>query len=89
MSVSIVGGGFSPSSLSISVGSTVTWMNNDTAAHAVVADGGAFSSGAIAPGERYGYVFPTAGTFTYHDSANAKMTGVVNVSGSSPSPSPY
>ena len=86
MSVSIVSGGFTPSSISISAGSTVTWMNNDTTAHSVVADGGAFSSGSIAPGGQYGYTFPSAGTFTYHDAANSNMVGVVNVSGSSSSP---
>jgi plastocyanin len=90
MSVSIVSGGFTPKSVDVSVGSTVTWMNNDSAAHSVVADGGAFSSGAIAPGGQYSYVFPTAGTFAYHDAGNVNMTGVVNVSGSSsPAPSPY
>lgn len=86
--VTITGGGFTPNTVSISVGSTVMWTNKDNAPHAVVADGGAFSSGAIAPSGQYSYAFPTAGTFTYHDSSNPSMVGTVNVSGSS-SPSPY
>jgi plastocyanin len=63
-------------------------MNMDTTMHAIAADNGVFRSGAIAPGGQYSYAFQSAGTFTYHDSANAKMVGTVNVSGSS-SPSPY
>jgi plastocyanin len=88
VSATIVSGGFNPNPINISVGSTVTWMNNDTVAHTVVADNGAFSSGTIEPGGRYSYLFPSAGTFPYHDASNANMAGVVNVSGSS-SPSPY
>jgi plastocyanin len=61
-------------------------MNNDTATHSVVSDSGAFNSGAIAPGGTYTYAFPSAGTFSYHDSANANMTGVVTVTGASTSP---
>jgi hypothetical protein len=63
-------------------------MNKDNSAHAVVADNGAFASGAIAPGGVYNYAFPAAGTFAYHDSVNGTMTGTVTVTGSS-SGSPY
>jgi len=86
VSATIDGGGFSPNPINISVGSTVMWTNKDGgSAHAVVADNGAFSSGAIAPGAQYTYTFPSAGTFTYHDTATS-MAGTVNVSGSSSSP---
>jgi plastocyanin len=84
VTATISSGGFAPNPINISVGSTVTWMNNDTAAHAIVAD--AFSSGSIAPGAQYSYMFPSAGTFTYHDASNANMVGTVTVSGSSSSP---
>jgi len=88
VSATITAGGFAPNPINISVGSTVTWTNNDSAAHAIVADGGAFSSGAIAPGAQYSYTFPSAATVTYHDASNPGMVGTVNVSGSSTSP-PY
>jgi plastocyanin len=84
----IVSGGFTPNPINISVGSTVMWTNQDTAAHDIVANDGAFNSGTIAPGGQYGYTFPAAGTFTYHDASNQNMVGTVNVSGST-SPSPY
>lgn len=88
MNVTIVSGGFTPNLINISVGSSVTWTNNDTSAHTVVANNGAFTSGTIAPGGQYSYAFPSAGTFAYHDAANPNMVGVVNVSGSSSSPYP-
>src|SRR5262245_54470442 len=88
VSASIAGNGFSPNPINISVGSSVTWTNNDTSMHGVVADNGAFRSDALATGKQYSYTFPTAGTFSYHDSSNASMVGTVNVSGAS-SPSPY
>ena len=79
----ITGSGFTPNSISVGVGASVTWTNNDSAPHSVVADGGQFNSGTIAPGAKFSYAFPAAGSFSYHDSTNAKMVGVVNVSRSS------
>jgi plastocyanin len=89
VSAMIANGGFTPNPINISVGSTVTWTNQDNTAHTVVADDGAFASGAIAPNGQYSYAFPAAGTFAYHDSANSNMTGTVVVSGASSGPSPY
>jgi len=88
VNATITGGGFTPNPINISVGSTVMWTNKDSVAHSVVADDGSFQSGSIAPNGQYSYAFPSAGTFNYHDAANARMVGTVNVSGSS-SPSPY
>jgi plastocyanin len=76
-------GAITPSQISVAVGSTVKWMNNDTIAHSVVADGGAFNSGTIAPGGQFSFVFSTAGTFAYHDASRASVTGTVIVSASS------
>lgn len=84
--VTITSDAFAPNAVTISVGSTVMWMNKDSATHSVVADSGAFSSGALAAGTQYSYMFPSAGTFTYHDGSNSSMVGTVTVSGSSPSP---
>jgi len=65
------------------VGSTVTWMNKDSRAHSVVADGGVFNSGTIAPDGQFSFMFQVAGTFTYHDTSNASISGTVNVNPSS------
>src|SRR5262245_58290681 len=88
VSVSIASNGFTPNPINISVGSSVTWTNNDTSMHGVVANDGAFRSDGLATGRQYSYLFPTAGTFRYHDLSNASVVGTVNVSGSS-SASPY
>ncbi|HZZ76605.1 MAG TPA: cupredoxin domain-containing protein, partial [Puia sp.] len=49
-SVTIKNMAFNPSSLSVTAGSTVTWMNSDTTIHTVTADDGSFNSGNIAVG---------------------------------------
>src|SRR6476620_723459 len=47
--VSVKNMAFSPASLSVTPGTTVTWVNNDGVAHTVTADDGTFDSGSIAP----------------------------------------
>jgi plastocyanin len=89
MTAMITSSGFAPDPINISVGSTVTWANKDTAARSIVADGGAFSSGSIAPGAQYSYTFPAAGTFKYHDGTRPSVVGTVVVSGTSTPGGPY
>src|SRR5262245_21492208 len=80
VTATITNGTVSPNVINVSVGSTVTWMNRETIAHSIVADGGAFSSGSIAPNGQFSYRFPAAGTFPYHDPSSAGVSGTVNVS---------
>jgi plastocyanin len=82
-SVTIKNMAFNPSSLSVTAGSTVTWMNSDTTIHTVTADDGSFNSGNIAVGATYSRVFSTAGTFSYHCTIHPEMTGKVVVTASS------
>src|SRR5215467_3650033 len=72
VSASINSSGFNPTAINISVGSTVTWTNNDANMHGVVADNGAFQSGSLAGGAQFSFTFATAGAFTYHDLSNAR-----------------
>ena len=81
-SVTIKNMAFNPSSLSVTAGSTVTWMNSDTTIHTVTADDGSFNSGNIAVGAVYSRVFSTAGTFSYHCTIHPEMTGKVVVTAS-------
>jgi plastocyanin len=74
---------FSPTTLSVVMNSTVTWMNDDNAVHTVTASDGSFDSGDIAVGSSYSKTFTTTGTINYHDAHNSNMTGVLIVSGSS------
>jgi plastocyanin len=68
---------FSPQTLSITAGTTVTWNNNTSAPHTVT--GSSFGSAAISPGGSYSFKFTQAGTFAYHCMFHPYMTGSVNV----------
>jgi plastocyanin len=70
---------FNPGSVTIKVGETVTWTNNDSASHNVKADDGSFASSTLGNGASFSYTFNTAGTFTYKCGFHAKMTGTVIV----------
>jgi len=81
--VSIMSSGFSPASLTVVTGSTVTWTNNDNVAHSVTTADGSINSGDIAPESSYTKTFGTTGTFSYYDGHNTSMTGVIVVAASS------
>jgi plastocyanin len=79
-SVSIYNMAFTPGSLSVSVGTTVKWTNNDGVTHTVTAnDGSSFDSGPIAAGASFSFKFMTAGTFNYHCTIHSGMTGTIVV----------
>jgi plastocyanin len=61
------GTAFDPVAAKVFVGSIARWTNRDTTTRSVVADGGQFQSGPIAPGRSWSYVTRTAGRFNYHD----------------------
>jgi len=73
--------GFSPVTLAVTKGTTVTWTNTGDAPHTVTADGGLFGSGTLAGGDTFSHLFTTTGTFAYHCAIHASMTGTVIVSG--------
>jgi plastocyanin len=77
--VSIAGFAFQPGEITVSVGTTVTWTNNDTPGHTVTADDGSFKSDTLATGTTFSQTFASAGTFAYHCSIHSSMTGTVTV----------
>ena len=77
--VSMVNMSFSPSNLTVTAGTTVTWTNNDAMDHTVTSDGGLFDSGNIGAGAKYSKQFSTVGTFPYHCIIHAGMTGKITV----------
>ena len=70
---------FSPSSITINVGDTIIWTNNDAASHTVTSDDGLFNSGGISQSNTWSYTFNSAGTFGYHCAPHPGMTGTVIV----------
>jgi plastocyanin len=70
---------YDPKSVTIKVGDTVTWVNEDAPQHDVVADGGEFKSDLFDKGQSFSHTFTTTGTYPYHCSIHPGMTGTVIV----------
>jgi plastocyanin len=87
MAVSITTSGtfaFSPASITIKVGTIVTWTNNTGAPHTVTSDDGtSFDSGINTPiaasGGTFNFTFTKAGTFTYHCQIHPFMKATIIV----------
>ncbi len=78
-SASIIDFGFAPATLTVRVGSTVTWTNTGSAPHTVTADDGTFGSQTLTHGATFSHAFATPGTYAYHCAIHSSMTGTVVV----------
>lgn len=80
-SISITPGGYDPQQLNTTIGSTVTWTNNDPHNHhSVTSNAGIFDSTDIGAGGIFSYTFNNAGSFPYHSNIDADhMNGIINV----------
>jgi plastocyanin len=56
---------FTPSELTVAVGTTVKWVNHDDIPHTVVKKGKVFPSKALDTDDSYSFTFTNAGTFDY------------------------
>ena len=70
---------FSPGTITVDMGTTITWTNNGADWHTVTSDGAVFDSGTMDPGDTYSRTFNTAGTFPYHCENHIGMNGTVIV----------
>ncbi len=77
--VSIANFAFAPTPLTVTVGSTVTWRNDDGAPHALAFADGAAPSDLLLPGQRFARNYAKPGTFDYVCSVHPYMTGTVTV----------
>ena len=74
-----------PYEVTVNVGETVTWTNDDSAAHTVTAGNaaeglsGAFDSGLFMAGATFSHTFEEEGTFDYFCMVHPWMVGVVMV----------
>jgi plastocyanin len=71
---------FNPATLTVLLGTRITWVNQDDAAHAVAATGantGLFTSGRLEKGQEFNFVFDNVGVYdytcTYHPSMRGKI----------------
>ncbi len=81
-SVMIKNFAFSPATLTIKTGTTVTWMNQDGAPHTIASDPGsvvAFTSESLANGASYQFTFNQTGTYSYYCTIHPSMKGTIIV----------
>ena len=84
--IRIMGKHYIPDTIAITVGTKVTWKNEDMVAgrtpviHMVVEHHNAFRSGQFKPGESWSFLFNTTGTYTYMDPIfKETMRGIIIV----------
>ena len=77
--VSIDDFAFSPATLTITAGDTVTWTNDDAVMHTATSTAGAFDSGDLAPGSSFSFTFARPGTYDYLCTPHPSMTGRIVV----------
>lgn len=76
----ISGSAFSPSAVTVKVGTTVTWRNDDVIQHTVTSDTGSeLASPLLGQGDTYSHRFTSLGTYPYHCTQHPVMTGTVVV----------
>ena len=77
---------FSPASMSVHVGDTVLWTNQDTVPHTVTVSSGPakFNSATLQNGQTFSYKFTKAGTYSYYCSVHPDMKATITVTGTAP-----
>jgi LPXTG-motif cell wall-anchored protein len=70
---------FTPSTITVTAGDSVTWTNNGPAGHSATADDGSFDTGVLRKGTSGSHTFTQAGTYTFHCTPHPFMTGKVVV----------
>jgi len=81
--------GFTPSTVQVNVGDSVTWRNDENGvSHTATADNGAWDTGIVGSGLSKTLAFTVAGTFPYHCAIHPSMKGTLVVLGPAPTPAP-
>ena len=79
ITVSVKEMSFNPATVTISVGDSVRWMNDDDRDHSVVAADKSFKSGNIRSGRSFTHRFEKPGKFAYGCGYHPRMKGTVVV----------
>jgi amicyanin len=80
IAVSIDNFTFTPQTLTVKAGTTVTWTNKDDIPHGIATTGNAFSrSKALDTDDSYSLTFTTPGTYQYFCYIHPHMTGTIVV----------
>jgi plastocyanin len=70
---------FSPATLTVAPGTTVTWTNDDDIPHTVVGKEKGFRSKPLDTGNEFSFTFATAGEYAYFCSLHPHMVGKIIV----------
>ncbi|MDP9089507.1 MAG: cupredoxin domain-containing protein [Pseudomonadota bacterium] len=70
---------FMPTTLTVSTGAQVTWVNKDDEPHTVVSDTGMFRSGAMDTNDSFTFKFGKPGTYRFTCSIHPRMVGTIVV----------
>lgn len=79
--VEIVEFAFSPETLTVPAGTTVTWLNSDSVSHTATSDDDVWDSDTLASGGEFSFTLDEAGTFSYFCKIHPSMTGSIVVEG--------
>jgi plastocyanin len=77
--VNVVNMSFSPASLTVPLGATVTWNFQDMTTHDTSSKGRFWASGPKSSGDSFSYTFVASGSYAYLCTIHPSMTGVVKV----------
>ncbi|MFQ6015306.1 MAG: c-type cytochrome [Anaerolineae bacterium] len=77
--VVIQGFAFNPGRITVPMGTTVTWTQQDSAPHTVTNKEDLFDSGSLSKGDSYSFTFTEAGTYEYFCRIHPRMIGTIVV----------
>ena len=78
---------FAPATLTVPVGTTVTWVNADDLPHTIAAKDRRFKSKALDTDDTFAHTFSTPGRFEYFCSLHPHITGTIVVEPAAATPS--
>ena len=70
---------FSPATLTVTAGTTVTWINGDDIPHAIAATDRSFRSKTLDTDDRFSFVFRMPGAYDYFCTLHPHMVGKIIV----------
>ena len=79
ISITIDNFSFTPKEITVSKGTTVTWINHDDVPHTVVSTDKKFKSKALDTDDKFSFTFSDRGAYGYFCSVHPMMTGTVIV----------
>jgi plastocyanin len=70
---------FVPTSLNVTAGTTVRWVNTSAVPHNIVSNTGLFSSDILNPDQDFSFTFEETGIYSYVCEIHPGMAGTINV----------